>query len=180
MLAPVRTVAPLDAVTLVEAKEHLRVDGAEEDSIIGLFVDAATERLDGFDGILGRCLATQTWQQGYEDFSGRIVLPLGPVKSVSSVSYKDESGGTETFTDFELKTINGISELFPTEGNSWPTGSSVEVTFVCGDASIPSPIKAAILIHVGTMFEFRESLGTKVSPTGCYEALIQPYRRKMV
>jgi hypothetical protein len=40
-----------------EAKAHLRVD----DTLITALIAAATARLDGRDGILGRCLRSETW-----------------------------------------------------------------------------------------------------------------------
>lgn len=49
-------------VALADAKAHLRVDHAHEDTLIQAYLDAATSWVDGFDGVLGRCVMEQTWR----------------------------------------------------------------------------------------------------------------------
>jgi hypothetical protein len=49
-------------LTLADAKPHLRVDHNDDDSLITALIAAATARLDGRDGILGRWLRQQTWE----------------------------------------------------------------------------------------------------------------------
>ena len=52
------------------------------------------------------------------------------------------------------------------------------VRFVAGYASgVPAPIKAAILLHVGTLYQNREQDADSWIPTRAYEALLTPYRR---
>jgi hypothetical protein len=53
------------------------------------------------------------------------------------------------------------------------------VTFTTGygaAAEVPWSIKAAILLHVGTLYEYRETMAENAKPTGAYEALIAPHR----
>src|SRR5690606_12599307 len=90
MLAPVRTVAPATMpVSLAEAKAHLRVDHDDQDDLITAQIKAATAYLDGWSGILGRALVTQTWRQDFAGFGDRLPLPLVPVTAIDSVSYFD-------------------------------------------------------------------------------------------
>ena len=49
-------------VELNDAKAHLRVDHDHEDALIQTYLDAATAWVDGFDGVLGRCVMPQTWR----------------------------------------------------------------------------------------------------------------------
>ena len=56
------TAATEPILTLEEAKLHLRVDHDDDDDLIEALVAAVTARLDGRDGILGRCLRAQTWE----------------------------------------------------------------------------------------------------------------------
>ena len=56
-------------------------------------------------------------------------------------------------------------------------GDEVSVQFVAGYAVIPAPIKAAILLHVGTLYQNREQDADSWIPTRAYEALLTPYRR---
>ena len=52
------------------------------------------------------------------------------------------------------------------------------VEFVAGyPDGVPAPIKAAILLHIGSLYEHREQSAEKWNPTRAYEALLTPYRR---
>lgn len=42
---------------------------------------------------------------------------------------------------------------------------------------VPAPIRMAILLHVGSLYENREQSAEKWAPTRAYEALLAPYRR---
>ncbi|RWK12530.1 head-tail connector protein [Mesorhizobium sp.] len=187
-LAPVRTVAPAEApVSLDEMKLHLHA-GDDEDTLIQAYIDAATAHLDGYTGIIGRALVTQTWQQDFSGFSHSLRLPLGPLESVSSVTYYDGSNVQQTLaTSVYDKFTDALGPhvgLKP--GQSWPSTytrpDAVRVTFVAGEdvADVPAPIKVAIMLLAANWYENRESvtLGSIPSemPMGV-AALIAPYRR---
>lgn len=195
MLAPVRTVAP-DAgdpiVTWDQAEKHLRLDGdTSEQAMVEALVAAATQHLDGWSGILGRALVTQTWRQDFDGFRYCLRLPLAPVQSIETVTYYDGDNAQQTLGSdvYELRT----DELGPYVGlkpdQSWPGVygriDAVSVTFVAGygaASAVPQAIKQAILLMVGSWFEGREetvigvsvgSLPTSVAVT----SLLAPYRR---
>src|SRR4051794_5405809 len=91
-LAPVRTVPPtLHILSVDEVKAHLRVDGNDDDTLIEALRDTVEAHLDGWSGILGRGLLTQSWRQALAQFPPdyRIRLPLAPVASITSVTYFD-------------------------------------------------------------------------------------------
>ena len=168
MLSPVLVTAPTaQPITLDEAKLHLRVDGDDEDTLIDALIAAAAGHLDGYTGILGRCLMPQTWSQEYEIATGDLVLPLGPVSSVVSVT-----GG---FTEYRLLKDGRGFFLRLNDGSNWPS-EAVTVVFVAGAVDVPAPLNAAMLLHIGTLYENRETLAERVNPTRAYEALTAPYR----
>ncbi|TPW28605.1 phage gp6-like head-tail connector protein [Martelella alba] len=73
---PTLVTAPADQpVTLDEAKAHLGVDFADDDGLIDAFIQAATAYLDGYRGVLGRCIMFQTWQIAAPD-AGTVILPF--------------------------------------------------------------------------------------------------------
>ena len=186
MLVPVRTAAPAsNPVTLDEAKAHLRVDAADEDTLIGALIDAAVSHLDGWTGILGRCMVTQTWRQDYGNFAW-LRLPFPNVQSVT-VAYTDENGDTQTLDAANYHLVNGVdrSEIILADGGSYPGTANipdaVRVTMAVGygeAAAVPAALKAAILLHVGHLYANREAVGQSLATLPlAYEALTTPYRR---
>lgn len=168
MLSPVLVTPPTaEAVTLAEAKLHLRVDSEDEDSFIDAIILAAVDHMDGFTGILGRCLMPQTWSQEFDTACGDLVLRLGPVQSVSSV--------TDAFTGYRLLKDGRGHFLRLNDGAAWPSGPVV-VEYVAGADVVPASLKAALLLHIGTLYEYRETMAERVTPTRAYEALTAPYR----
>lgn len=64
-------------VTLDEAKEQCRIVDAESDARIMGMIRAAVAELDGYRGILGRCIMPQTWRVTAP--AGEVVLPFPDV-----------------------------------------------------------------------------------------------------
>lgn len=51
------------------------------------------------------------------------------------------------------------------------------ITFTAGHPEgVPYPIKQAVLLHIGTLYENREQSAEKWTPTRAYETLLTPYR----
>lgn len=156
-------------VSIDEARKHLNVEHDQDDTLILSHVAAATAILDGYDGRLYRCLMPQTWALHLAGgFPRRVIaLPLGPVASIQSIEYVDASGATTTLAGdqytFLPATGKANSRIVPGFGLSWPTARpqdrSVTITFVAGFAAgVPEEIKAAILLHVGHLYENRSAV----------------------
>jgi uncharacterized phiE125 gp8 family phage protein len=98
MYRPVLVTAPsITPVTLAEVKAHCRAaDFSDDDVTLSGLLAAATSHLDGWAGILGRCLCEQTWRQDFDCFESCLRLPLFPVISISSVKYTDTNGVEQT------------------------------------------------------------------------------------
>lgn len=188
MLAPVRVTAPAEQpVSLAEAKAHLRVDHSDDDALIDSLLAAAVGHLDGWSGILGRALITQTWRLDMPSFGYPIRLPLAPVQS-ATIAYSDTDNADQAFAEasFALLTDATGPYVALVSGASWPSvysrGDAVRVTFVAGygDATaVPAAIKAAILLMVGHWYEHRSTVvdgNVMALPFGA-EALLSPYRR---
>lgn len=204
MHRPVLATAPTTTpVTLAEAKVHLRVnaeDGEgqllenEDDGLITALIQAATDHLDGWTGILGRCLVEQEWRQDFDRFARCLPLPLGPVSSIVSVKWRDRAGveAPVNTDDYSLVTdAGGCSHVRFEDDFSAPSDlyqdGAVSVSYlagyptVTGASTVPSAIKAAILLLVGAWYENREETAIGVSVAAlpssvAVDALIAPYR----
>lgn len=190
MLRPVRVTPPAATpVSLTEAKAHLRVDHDEDDTLITALVGAATGHLDGWSGVLGRCLVSQVWRQSFEDFTGHVLrLPLPDVSAVASVTYRDADNAEQTIASASYALHEDALSAFLFFDNDYsfpelyrrPDALTVQFTVGYGDAAaVPAAIKAAMLLHVGHLYENREAVtldraGAEL-PMG-YDTLIAPYR----
>lgn len=140
-------------VTLVEAKEHADVDFSEDDFMLQSYVKAATAHLDGYSGILGRCLVQQTWEQGYSCWSRRMRLPFPDIIS-AEVSYFDTDGVQQTVSDSLYEVTEGarggeivFRDAFTRPGLDDDRDAPILITFVAGygnPSDVPEDIKIAI------------------------------------
>lgn len=188
-LKPVRTVAPTAfPVALVDIKRQCRVDHDDDNADLQDYVDTAIDQLDGYSGILGRALITQTWRQDFPAFRDVMRMPLEPLQSVSSITYYDADNASQTLsaTVYDVITDARGPAVTLTDGQSWPTTyarpDAVSVTFVVGygdEASdVPARLRQAIKLHAADLYEGREaSTADKRYSTMAYERLIKPFQR---
>lgn len=189
MYRPVRTVAPADTpVSLTEVKAHLDVTYTDKDTQITALIAAATAHLDGWTGILGRCIITQSWRQDFDRFNRCLRLPLFPVASITSVKYDDESDAEQTIdsSNYTLLTDDLGSYVKFIDTYAFPAidaeRPAVRVTYVAGEASAPDAIKQAMLLLIRHWFD-NPSAGHVGAPAQALplsvDALLAPYRRIM-
>lgn len=154
------------AITLAEAKTHLRVEHDVENDYLPGLVAAAEALVSGRDGWTGRALLPQTWRMTLPGFpvGDCIRLPFPPLVSVTHVKYYDTNNAQQTFSadNYAVVTTDtpGKVELLATKGwsSAYSRYDAVEVQFVCGyadAASVPAPIKHAILIVLAALYRNR-------------------------
>lgn len=171
-------------ITLAEAKSHLRETEADQDTQIEDFIKGATSLLDGRDGILGRALCTQTWGLLLDGFpaASAIEVPLPPLQSITSVTYVDQGGVTQTMpaADYIVDTASQPGVLALAYGKSWPSvrpqRNAVTIRFVAGygaAAEVPPAIKDAMKLIVGARHKDRDA-GSGLSEAA--ESLLWPFR----
>jgi len=186
----------VEPVTLSEAKTHMRVDHDDEDSLISALIVAARERIDGKEGILNRAIIQQTWELTLDDeFPDEIEIPLPPLQSVSSITYVDTDGDTQTLAADQYRVIDSVepARIVPANDVTWPTPreqtEAIMVKFVAGHEdsgaspqdladNVPQVIKQAILLTVSHWYEHREAvhMGTSESLPMGVDALLWPLR----
>lgn len=191
-LVPTRTVEPETLpLTVDEVMRALKIDGDDEVEYVNFLIASATSHLDGPTGILGRCLVTQTWLISYPEFSDRIWLPVAPVSSITSITYRDSDNDSATVSggDYALYNYSAGAAVETSDGASWPSTytrpDAVTITFVAGygaASAVPPAIKHAMLLLIGHHFENRQAVieGTfKDLPMGV-QTLLMPFWRPYV
>lgn len=183
-MRPVRITAPAELpVTLQEAKEHTIIDFADVDVLIELLIMAATDHLDGYGGILGRCMVSQEWRQDYAGWSYCLHLPF-PNVSAAAVEYTDEGGIPQTVPPGEFEVILDArgARLQFADGFTRPAHQGrISVTFTAGygaAADVPADIKAAICMLVAHWYEMRAAASDKTMRPVPYavDALLAKHR----
>lgn len=183
-------------ITLTEAKAQLDVGYTDKDTLIGMLIAAATSHLDGWTGILVRCLCEQTWRQDYDGFAYCLRLPLFPVISITSVKYLDAAGAEQTVQASDYSLQNDDLGAFVRMKNSFSEpsvqgdGPAVSVNYLAGYAdvagtpktsSVPDDLKHAMLLHIRHLFDNPGAIIVGVNaqsvPLG-YDALVEKYRRQ--
>jgi uncharacterized phiE125 gp8 family phage protein len=159
------TAASALAVTLVEAKAHLRVDVADDDTLITAMIMAAAELAEQHTG---RAIMTQTWELTLDAFPDALELTRTPVQGITSIIYADSTGTNQTLSGsaYTLDAADGYGHAYvvPAYRTSWPDTrdqvNAVAVRYLAGYASaaaVPESIKSWIKLAVGSMYTNRES-----------------------
>lgn len=201
MLRPVQTVAPAaNVVSTDDIKGHvIAVEFDDDDALLDRLVSAATAHLDGWSGILGRCLISQTWRIDidgfcYSDIPGvpsgyGLRLPFPDVSEITSITYYDADNVQQTVagSSYSLKEDAVGSFVWFDSDFTIPSmylrPDAMSVTFVAGygDAAtdVPEPIRQAIMLLAAHWYKNRAA--TSDAPMSelpfAVSSLIAPYRR---
>lgn len=82
-MVPIRVTPPTaPLVSLEDLKHHLRVDSDNDDGLIKALQEAAVSHLDGWRGIVGRCIQHQVWRVAFAS-AGCHRLPFPDVREVT-------------------------------------------------------------------------------------------------
>lgn len=154
-------------VTLAQAKVQCRVDSDEDDLLIQGYLDAAVSHLDGYHGVLGRCLVTQTWRADVTAVGERLQLPF-PDCTVTAVVHTDLLAGDLAWRWHESLAHPAIVPL-----GGWGRPASVTFTAGFGPAqAVPHALKQAILLLVARWYDDR---AVGAIPDG-FDDLVFPFR----
>lgn len=167
-----------EPVSVAEAKLHCRVDGSDEDAWFTRSIAAARKLCEHY---AERTIAKTTLEGVCESFpAGGLILPRGPVHRATLasapssivVTYRDANGATQTLGAgvYAVDDSDGTDAqlVLASSSQAWPATDgrfdAVKVTYAAGwdQASVPEPIKHAVLMCVAFWYQHRENLGIDV------------------
>ena len=165
-----QTVPPaIEPLTVLEAKNHLRVDVSEDDALIGILISASREACEAF---IHGYLITQQFELSLYQFpndASPIKIPAEPFVSVQSMTYTDWLNAVHTMvagTDFLVDPTEPPSLVLP-PNSQWPGSSlwpvapiKVEITvgFGSSEVSVPYLYRAGMLMTIAHWYENRETV----------------------
>lgn len=190
------TDATFEPVTDQQALDHLREDSTALSKIKAVYLPAARQSIEQELISLKTTQATYEMQmdEWYMDGDGCVILPSCPLVSITSVKYDDENNVEQT-----LATSNYNADTSSRPGRLKYTGAAtlpglydkpncVRIRYVAGhgaaspsdggQSAVPAPLKAAILLRLGELYEVRtESVGGMATPVSLtVQKMIAPYR----
>lgn len=134
----------LEPISLTEAKLHCKVDHTADDALFPTYIQAAREY---GEGATFRAFCRQTFDFKLDEFpydGGALVLPKAPVRSITSITYLDTAGASQTWssslylTDLPSGPKAQRARITPAYGESYPSTrdviNAVTVRFVAGYA----------------------------------------------
>lgn len=146
------------------------------------------------------------WPNEWRSWPPYLEIPLRPLISVTSFKYLDEDGNEQTWnsSNYRVSGVGDVGRITLVSGSNWPDlgdyPEPVTIRFVAGYATVPEPIKQAVLLKAsdiqsgisGASGDVRsrsiEGLGSESYDVGSsssrsssgnnltVERLLQPYR----
>lgn len=199
------TAPTVEPLTTAEAKDHARITHSVDDSLVDRYVAQARRQAETYTR---RALIAQTWNLVMDDFPtdtyrnpGQLIyLPKGNTLSVTSITYTDAAGASQTLTgpssspdgtDYQEDLNDDAGGILsPPYNSDWPearvdTLGAVTVQFVAGYGTartdVPQDILSAIQIMVADLYYRRTQADfmarddqQTISPAA--RALLHPYR----
>ena len=162
---------------------------AEEIAAEAAFITGLIAAASAHVGHLGRlALIDTSYRRTLVAFTSAITFPVGRVRSVSQVRYRDTSGDLVTLDAgaYRLASHAGNRRLVPVHGVVWPQVSASDpeiiVDFVAGfgpaPADVPGDLVQAVRLLVAHWFLNREAAtpGAQMPLPFGVEALVAPHR----
>lgn len=178
-----------EAISLAEAKAHLRVTGDEEDGLIEALVRTAREHLESETGL---ALLSQGFRLFLDDWpkAQAVLIRRHPISSLDAVIIYDADGLRK---EVDLASVRFDAARRPARLDIQAIRApirlvnGIEIEFTAGfgesGADVPDVLKRAMLLHIAAMYELRGGVSPANQPATvppAYERLIAPWRRRML
>lgn len=175
-----------EPLTLAQVKEHLRLDGSDEDALLLSLIKTARDHLERQTGL---CLTQQSFRLYLDAWPDGDVIQIakGPVQAIEKILVFDDAGdpidisGIDRMLDGEARPARLWLRQPPLPGQPL---NGIEIDFTAGfgqsGVDVPDTLKRAMLIHIAHMFAFRGAVSPADQPAGVpagYDRLIGPFRR---
>ncbi|MFM0224164.1 head-tail connector protein [Paraburkholderia dipogonis] len=179
----IRHLAVDEPVSLELAKQHCRVDGAQDDGLFkSVYIPAARQSAEEYTGLIILAQPTLAWVASGLCTPHSIPLPHTPVSDVAGVTALDRLG-TRTVLDPDTYGMSiayrKMRAVLMSEAEL-PVATEFEVAYTAGfaDATCPPNLLLAMLLLVGDAYENREAQqsGTSIQSNPRAVALLDPFR----
>lgn len=163
------------AVDLALAKQHLRLDTADDDSLVEAYLGAAKAWVESFTGNkLVRTSVTTYWPA----FTHYLQLFWGPDPDAIGITYIDTAGEPRTIAD-----ARAVGGRLYAPASGWPTigqNTAIVLTYTAGFEETPADLDLAVLLLTADFHANREAGTASPATTAAVQALCGPYRAVLI
>lgn len=143
-----------EPLTLAETKTYLKISNENDDTLITSLITTVRVSAEEF---LRSSLITQSWKLSYDKYAPAcVVLPMGPVQSVTSVTAITRSGSSSAISSSSYYLSDGNRRLV---FDASPLSHRIEIIYVAGYGAaaenVPSPIRFGMLAHIAAIYDGR-------------------------
>ncbi|OPJ55889.1 head-tail connector protein [Alkalithermobacter paradoxus] len=164
----------VEPITLEEAKNHLRVDGNDDDILIMSLIKQAREWCEDYQN---RKYITQTLELVLDTFpNGNAIVfnSCSPIQKVESIKYYDENRQEYLFdeSNYIVDLYGFVNRVVLNRGKHWPTVelqsvNAVRVRIVAGYGDtpdkVPETVKWAMILQMKLLYDdYRPEEKTKL------------------
>ncbi len=167
-------------VSLELAKLNSKIIWDDEDTLLQLFLDASIQDAENYiDGPILK----KTITIGLSEWVTNFEFPIFPISSVTSISYVDQDGETQTvdnadylfYKQEKTSKIKFTADSFPELNAIADFPITLNVVGGYENEDVPSSIKNAVLLRFSHRHMFREDVPTSLNRT--FYSALRPYRR---
>ena len=201
----VETPPSREPLTVIETRENLRLDDDVDETLVMSLIIAARQWAENYTG---RALITRTVQQWLDgfievdqplwegwktgpdivNFQNHIELALAPAIAITDIKYyaDDDTETTWASSNYYADLIREPARIVLRDGGNYPTNlraaNALKITYTAGygatTASVPEPIRVAMLQYCAFLYEHRGDLegNTMPQPPKVLTSLLQPYQ----
>ena len=150
-------------LSLEACKEHLKVDGEDEDFLIKALRDASIQVIELYCGIKLRSTPGLEWRAACFPHRSMMALPLcvSPVTQIEAISWRDAAGDKVAGAPDAYR-LSSRGDILPAYGAGWPVGAAGEVSviFTAGYPADQAPpaLLAAVRLFLGHLYKNREAV----------------------
>ena len=156
------SITPTEPVTLTEAKDFCRIDIDTDDDLITELITAARLMCESFTNI---GFIEQERIVILNNGNGSVLLPYGPVGTISEVVVNEEILST---TEYEVSG-NQFKRLIS------PQVDSISIPYESGYSELPKNLKRALLNAIYYLYDTRAQGVDNIGPIAMM--LLKPYQR---
>lgn len=166
------TAPATEPLTLSEVKSFIKVDSADDDTLITNLISTVRIAAEKF---LKVSFINQSWKLSYDKYCPSVVkMVMGPVQSITSVDAIARDGIVTTINSDNYYLSCGNQKLI---FDANVVSHRVEIVYLSGygalSSDVPNPIKQGMLSHIAAIYDGRAGANSIPSQS---KTLYAPYK----